>query len=85
LLQRFLLHLTGTYLANKEDTEPEEASAGCDFSLHATRGGLQDSFCGSHVGACGNVLTAIFYLLRHVEALSSEEPEAILDYITKLD
>jgi len=40
---------------------------------------------GSHVGGCGNVVPVVVELLRHVPAVSSEEPEAILILITKLD
>jgi len=60
LRQRLARHLTGTYIANKQDTLTEEASARNDLSLHATRGGLQELFCGSHVGGCGNVVPTIF-------------------------
>jgi len=41
--------------------------------------------CGSHVGGCGKVVPVIVELLRQVPALSSEEPEAILGLVTKLD
>jgi len=72
-------------MASKQDTETEEASAGSDFSLRATLGGLQEPFCGYHLFGRGNVIPANFHLLRHVETLFSEETEAILDLITKLD
>jgi len=85
LRQRLVHHLTGTSMASKQDTETEQASARSDLSLDATRSGPQDPFCGSHVGGCGNVVPVIVELLRHVPTFSSEEPEAILGLITKLD
>jgi len=72
-------------MVSKQDTKTEQASARSDLSLDATRGGPQDPFLGSHVGGCGNVVPVIVELLRHVPVLSSEEPEAILGLITKLE
>jgi len=85
LRERLVRHLTGTSMASKQDTETVQASARSDWSLDATRGGPQDHFLGSHVGGFGNVVPVIVELLRHVPALSSEEPEAILVLITKLE
>jgi len=85
LRQGLVRHLTGTSMASKQDTETEQASARSDLSLDSTRGGPQDPFLGSHVGGCGNVVPVIVELLRHVPTLSSEEPEAILGLITKLE
>ena len=61
-------------MASKQDTETEQAIARSDLSLNATHSWPQDSFCGSHVDGCGNVLHVIVELLRHVRGLSSEEP-----------
>ena len=58
-------------MASKQDTKTEQASVQIDLSLDATRSGLQDHFCGFHVGGCGNVGPVIVELLRQVPALSS--------------
>jgi len=80
-----LRHLTAKSIASKQDTETEQVSARSDLSLVATYSGLQDPFCGCHVTGCSNVVPVIVELLWHKRTLSSEDPEAILGLITKLD
>ena len=85
LRQKLVGHWTGTSMAMKQQTENVQARALCDLSLDSTCGGHQEIFLGSHVGCCGIVVPMIVELFQHIPTPSSEEPEAILVLITKLD
>jgi hypothetical protein len=54
-------------------------------SLDATHSGPSESNFGSHAGGCSNVVPVIVELLRKAPSLSSDEPEAILRLVGKLD
>ena len=85
LRQRLVDHLTTSMMGSKQDTETEQASVRTDLSLDATHGGAQNPTNGSHVGGGDNTVPVVVELLRKVPPLSSEEPEAILRLVGKLD
>jgi hypothetical protein len=72
-------------MESKHHAETAQASAQSDVSLGPSHSGPFESNFSSHVGACGNVVPVIVELLRKVPSLSSDEPEAILRLIGKLD
>ena len=72
-------------MESKEHTETTQASAMSEVSLDPPHSGPFESNFGSHVGGCSNVVPVIVELLRKVPSLSSDEPEAILRLVGKLD
>jgi len=85
LRPRLVRHLTGAAMESKQHAETGQASALSDVSLIPTHSGLFASNFGSHVGGCSNVVPGNVELLRKVPSLSSDEPEAILRLVGKLD
>ena len=85
LRPRLVRHLTGATMESKQHAEKAQASAQSNVSLDATHGGPFESNFGSHAGGCSNVVPVIVELLRKVPSLSSDEPEAILRLVGKLD
>ena len=85
LRPRLVRHLTGATMESKQHAETAQASAQSDVSVDATHSGPFESNFGSHVGGCSNVVPVIVKLLRKVPSLSSDEPEAILRFVGKLD
>ena len=85
LQQRLVRHLSMSMMASKQYTEPEQASAQTDLSLDVTIGEPQNRNNSSHVGPSDSSVPVVVELLRKVQSLSSEEPEAILQLVNKLD
>ena len=78
-------HLTGATIESKQHAETAQASVQIDVSLDATRSGPPEANFGSNVGGFSNVVPVIVELLRQVPSLTSDEPEAILRLVSKLD
>jgi len=72
-------------MESKQHAETAQASVQSDVSLIATRSGPPEANFGSHVGGCSNVVPVIVELLRQIPSLNSDEPEAILRLVSKLD
>jgi len=70
---------------SKQHTQTAHASAQSDVSHDPTHKGPFESDCGSHVGGSSNDVPVIVELLLKVQSLSSDEPEAILRLVGKLD
>jgi len=71
-------------MTSKQDMEPEQANAQTVLSLDAAIGDPQNPN-SSHVSPSDSSVPAVIELLRKVHSLSSEEPEAILRLVNKLD
>jgi len=85
LRQRLVRHLSVSKMTSKQEMESEQASARTSLSLSAAVGDPQNSNNSSHVGPGDSPVTVVVELLRKVQTLSSEEPEAILRLVSKLD
>jgi len=72
-------------MTSKQEMESEQASAQTDSSLEAAIGDPQNPNNSSHVGPGDSSVTVVVELLRKVQTLSSDEPEAILRLVNKLD
>jgi len=72
-------------MESKQHAETAQANAQSDVSLDATHSGPFESNFVSHVDGCSNIVPVIVELLRKVPSLSSDEREAILRFISKLD
>jgi len=82
---RLVRHLTGATMKSKQHAETTQASAQSDVSLDAIQSGPSESNFGSHAGGFSNVVPDIVELLRKVPTVNSDEPEAILRLVGKLD
>ena len=71
-------------MASKEEGPPEQASDQTDVSADVVH---KPPILGnsSHGNASDNPVSVLVELLRQVPALSSEEPEAILGLVSKID
>jgi len=72
-------------MTSKQERESEQASARTSSSLGAAVGDPQNPNNSSHVGPGDSPVTVVVELLRKFQTLSSEEPEAILRLVSKLD
>jgi len=85
LRPRLVRHLSGATMESKHLAETAQANAQSRVFLDATHSGPIESKLGSHAGGFNNVVPVIVELLRKVPSLSSDEPEAILRLVCKLD
>ena len=85
LRPRIVRHLTGANMESKPHTDTAQAIAQGDASLDPIHSEPFESNFGSHMGGCSYVVPANVELLRKIPSLSSDEPEAILRLIGKLD
>ena len=85
LRQRLVRHLSSIEMASKQEDNTEQASVQSDLSSNATCEGPQNSMYNPPVGGYDNTVPVIVELLRQVPRLTSEEPEAILCLISRLD
>ena len=84
LRPRQVQHLTGSTMEIKH-VETAQASVQSDMFLDATHSGAPETNFSSHVCGCNNIVPVIVELLRQVPSLTSDEPEATLHLVSKLD
>ena len=72
-------------MASQQDAKTPQASVSTDLSADTIQTGPHNVDNSSHVGGSDNPVPVLFELLRQVPSLSSEEPEAILQLIKRLE
>jgi len=85
LRQRFVRHLKVKTMASKQDNETAQASVPTDLSADINQNGFQASNTCSHASGIDNTNYVFVELLRQVPSLSTEEPEAILRLVSRLE
>ena len=85
LRQRLVRHLKASTMARKHDVDSNQESVPTDLSSDMIRAEPQCFNNSSHVGGSDNSLSVFVELLRQVPSLSSEEHEAILRFVSRLD
>jgi len=72
-------------MASKQDVDSEQASVQANLSADAIHAGPQNFSSISHVGGSDKPVSVFVELLRQVPSLSSENPEAILQLVSRLE
>ena len=85
LHQRLVQQLKVAAMANKQDNENVKASVPTDLSLDAVQTEIHSVESNSHVRGSGDSNSVFVELMRQVSPLTSEEPEAILPFVARLD
>ena len=85
LRQRLVRHLNVKTMASKQDNETAQASVPTDLSADMNPNGSQSSNQCSHASGNDNTNYVFVELLRQVPPLSTEDPEGILQLVSRLE
>ena len=85
LRPRLVERLRGAAMAENQDNENVKASGSADLSLDPIRAENPVLMNNSHVPGMSDANTVFVELMRQVPPLTSEEPEAILRFVARLE
>jgi len=85
LRQRLVQQLHAVDMADDQETTNVKASVSSDLSTNPTRTGNVDLVGNSHARGEDDANSVFVELMRQISPLNSEEPEAILRFVARLD